>query len=99
MKKRLTNNPNGRPKGTPNKITGELRVRISEFLEKNFETIETDFEKLEPKERAQLYVKLIEYVIPKMRTFEETTLSQLYAMTPEQREQRIKELESILKNE
>jgi hypothetical protein len=31
-----------------------------------------------------------------MRTFEETTLSQLYAMTPEQREKRIKELENTL---
>ena len=96
MEKKKTNNPNGRPKGTPNKVTTELRVRISEFLEKNFETIETDFEKLEPRERAQLYIKLIEYVIPKMRTFEETTLSQLYQMTPEQREKRIKELEKTL---
>ena len=96
MEKKKTNNPNGRPKGTPNRVTTELRVKISEFLEKNFETIETDFEKLEPRERAQLYVKLIEYVIPKMRTFEETTLSQLYQMTPEQREKRIKELEKTL---
>ncbi len=94
--KKSTNNPNGRPKGTPNKVTNELRVRISNFLEKNFDKVEQDFDELDPYQRVQFYTKLIEYVIPKMRTFEETTLSQLYAMTPEQREKRIKELENTL---
>lgn len=65
MEKKKTNNPNGRPKGTPNRITGELRERIYDFLERKFEGIEFDFEKLEAKEKAQVFVKLLEYVIPK----------------------------------
>ena len=32
-----TNNPNGRPKGKPNKITNELRSMISDFLTNEWE--------------------------------------------------------------
>lgn len=94
--KKGTNNPNGRPKGVPNRVTGELRTRIANFLDAKFETVIEDFERLEAKERVVLFTKLIEYVLPKMRTIEDTTVSQLYEMTPEQREQRILELEKQL---
>jgi hypothetical protein len=89
----------GRNKGTPNKVTTELRVRISNFLDAKFDTILDEFNELEPKDKVNLYLKLIEYVIPKMRSFEETTLSQLLAMTPQQRAARIQELQKQLTDE
>jgi hypothetical protein len=89
----------GRTTGTLNKIPNELRVRISNFLDSKFDTIEQEFEELEGKDKVNTYLKLIEYVIPKMRSFEETTLSQLLAMTPEQRTARIQELQKQIQDE
>lgn len=89
----------GRTTGTPNKVTSELRTRIQDFINDNFKYIESDFEKLDPRDRANLIIKLMEYVLPKQRQIEDTTLGQLFAMTPEQREQRIKELQNNLGNE
>lgn len=72
--KKNTNNPNGRPKGTPNKITGELRTRIKDFLDDNFETVTDEFKKLDGEKKIQFYLKLIEYVLPKNRAIEEKTV-------------------------
>lgn len=62
-----TNNPAGRPKGTPNKITGELRISIKMFLEKKWPKIEANFNKLEPYQQVQFFEKLMPYVVPRLR--------------------------------
>ncbi|HEY5591827.1 MAG TPA: DUF5681 domain-containing protein [Paludibacter sp.] len=59
-----TGNPNGRPKGQPNKATAELRERIKNFLDGNFESVQSDFQNLEPVQKLAFYEKLIKYVIP-----------------------------------
>jgi len=60
-----TNNPNGRPKGKPNKITSDLRAKINEFLNNQWEVVEEDFKALEPHQRLNFYEKLISYCLPK----------------------------------
>jgi hypothetical protein len=70
LKKGNTNNPNGRPKGVPNKVTGQLRETITAFLEKNFEVILADFKKMQPKDRTKLYTDLLQYGLPKLQTTE-----------------------------
>ena len=60
-----TNNPSGRPKGTPNKVTIDLRTRIADFLADRWDTIESDFDQLEPKDRLQFFEKLLQYSLPK----------------------------------
>ncbi|MDR2139382.1 MAG: DUF5681 domain-containing protein [Tannerella sp.] len=67
QKKGQTGNPNGRPKGTPNKVTTDLRQWVNMLIENNREQLEKDLEALEPKERWQLIEKLMQYVIPKKR--------------------------------
>ncbi|MDR2824358.1 MAG: DUF5681 domain-containing protein [Prevotellaceae bacterium] len=71
QKKGQTGNPNGRPKGTPNRVTTDLRQWVNTLIESNREQLEADLAKLEPKERWQLIEKLIQYVIPKKRDEEE----------------------------
>ncbi len=61
-------NPAGRPAGRPNKLTGDLRGKIADFLAENWEQIKKDFAKLEPKERVQLYDKLLQYCVPRLQT-------------------------------
>ena len=70
QKKGQTGNPNGRPKGTLNKQTAELRQIISEIVFDNTVTIKTDIKKLEPEKRLILFEKLLSYVLPKPQSAE-----------------------------
>lgn len=65
FKRGNSGNPNGRPTGSPNK-TKPLREQISAFVNGKWETIEQDFESLEPKDRIPLFLKLLSYSIPQL---------------------------------
>ena len=67
ISKRKTNNPNGRPKGTPNKITQDMRVWLSSVLDKNRHQMERDLKSLAPKERLLILEKLMQYVVRKQQ--------------------------------
>ena len=67
MKKGHTNNPKGRPKGKPNKITQDMRGWLTAIIAKNRKQMEKDLKKLEPKERLQILEKLMQYVVPKQQ--------------------------------
>ena len=62
----FTGNKNGRPKGKPNKVTQELRDRLKTLLSDSFETIVSDFEAMEPKDRVQAFERLLKYILPIM---------------------------------
>ena len=64
QKKGQTGNPNGRPKGTPNKVTAEMKEKIQLFVESNFETIQKDFDNVDAKDRLIIFERLLKYVIP-----------------------------------
>jgi hypothetical protein len=66
-------NPDGRPNGTNNKLTKQLRETINDFLETNFETVINDFEKLTPKERLKFYCELLQYGLPKLQAVQMET--------------------------
>ena len=55
----------GREKGTPNKITADLREMIKQLVEENIEQIREDLATLEPLERLKFLEKLMSYVVPK----------------------------------
>ena len=60
----------GRKKGTPNKVSSDLRTRIKSFLDNNFEQLEKDISKLQPTERVRFLIKLMEFVVPKQKSME-----------------------------
>lgn len=62
-----TNNPNGRPKGVPNKVTKSVRVFIGEVIDKNRRQMVKDLKALEPKDRLIILEKLMQYIIPKQQ--------------------------------
>jgi hypothetical protein len=58
----------GRVKGTPNKITLELRSWVALLIDNNRQQLEKDLKALDPKERWNIIEKLIQYTIPKMQS-------------------------------
>ncbi|MBL7914573.1 MAG: hypothetical protein JNL49_05955 [Bacteroidia bacterium] len=83
FKKGESGNPTGKPPGAKNKIGIQLRETISNFLIDNFDTIQKDFKKLNPKDRAKIYCDLLQYGLPRLQAvsnefqFEQLTDEQL----------------------
>lgn len=55
----------GRKKGTPNKVTNDIREWVEAILSKNKRQIERDFSLVDPDSRLRFVEKLIAYVVPK----------------------------------
>lgn len=70
MAKGKTNNPNGRPRGKPNKVTTEMKTWIQQLIDGNRKQLEDDLQMLEPKDRWQIIERLMQYTIPKMQSVE-----------------------------
>lgn len=66
MDKGQTNNPNGRPKGTPNKVTSSVRNFLMEVLNGNRDQFLNDLQTLKPVERIDVILKLLPYILPKV---------------------------------
>lgn len=82
MEKGKTNNPKGRPKGKPNKITADVRQWLAELIDGNRAQVKKDLKKLSPKDRLKIIEKFMQYVVPKQQA---TTLEIDYSkMTEEQ---------------
>jgi hypothetical protein len=60
----------GRTKGTPNKMTIEIREKFQTLLTDNLEQMQSDLDALEPKERLKTLLELANYVLPKLRTID-----------------------------
>lgn len=93
----------GRPKGSTNKATSLLREQVGRLLADNYETVAQDLKKLDPKSRADLWLRMLEFALPKLTRTEisepPTDLEQLMRLTPEQRQQRIIELKQKIQSE
>jgi len=63
-------NRNGRPKGTPNKTTTEIKERFQLLLENNIDRLQSDFDKLQPNERIRYFLDLASFVVPKQKAIE-----------------------------
>lgn len=66
----LRNKTGGRIKGTPNKVTKDIRKTYQLLIEKSLDRLESDLMNLTPKERIDVLIKLSEYVIPKLTKVE-----------------------------
>ena len=68
FQKNKVSNPAGRKKGTPNKSTDELRNVFTSFLTINLETMQSDFDKLDPKDRLSFIERIAKMVLPALPT-------------------------------
>ncbi len=56
----------GRKKGTPNKLTKQIRSIFEELLNNNIAKIQSDLDEMKPVERMNAIFKLAEFVLPKL---------------------------------
>ena len=56
----------GRQKGTPNRLTKELRTILKDVLYNELENIEELLDSLETKERLDMLIKLMPFALPKV---------------------------------
>ena len=62
----------GREAGTPNKSTDELRITIQSFIENNIESMQSNFDQLEAKDKLLFIEKMLNYSLPKLKQVELT---------------------------
>ena len=62
----------GREKGTPNKLTKELRAVLKDVLYDEIEKLPHRLDELEAKDRLELLVKLMPFVFPKVQSVSPT---------------------------
>ena len=67
-KGRFAEGNEGRPKGSVNKSSNEIRETFQLLLENNIEKIQEDLNELEPKDRIKLLLDLSNFIIPKMKS-------------------------------
>jgi len=71
FKKGKSGNPEGRPQGAPNKITGELRELLKTTLEGELNQVKNYFDSIDdPEKKLELLSRFLPYVVPKLNAIE-----------------------------
>lgn len=55
----------GRKKGTPNKVSTDVRQVLRELVQSEINTLQDAFNDLTPDKRVEYLIKLLAYVVPK----------------------------------
>ena len=63
----------GRQKGTPNRITKELRSLLKDVMYDEIGALQERLDTLNPRERVGLLIKIMPYALPKVTSVSHTT--------------------------
>lgn len=55
----------GRKAGTPNKVSGEARLKLKDLFDENFDQIREDLQVVGPKIRLQWWSKVLPLIVPR----------------------------------
>ena len=67
FKKGKSGNPNGRPVGAIDKDKRKIREIIGNALDDNADRFQEEFERLKGEEFLNFYIKLLEFILPKLQ--------------------------------
>jgi hypothetical protein len=77
----------GRKKGARNKTPEQIRKVIQSFIDRNFDSLQAEFNKLDAEKKLFFIEKLLKHVLPK-------PLNELERLTDEQLDELIKRLKN-----
>ena len=72
----------GRPKGSVNISTGQIREAIQLIVEDNIQQIERDLVALEPRDRVKFFIDLASFVLPRLKATEQTIIDAKEGVNP-----------------
>lgn len=67
FKKGQSGNPKGKPIGSKNRNTNQIRLVVQEIVNDNLENLKKDLISMPPKERAKLIIDLLAFTLPKLQ--------------------------------
>jgi hypothetical protein len=73
LKKGMTNNRFGRPQGSPNKVTKDIKQAFQQLVENNIDNLSLWLQRIaakEPDKAFRMIIDLSEYIIPKQARIE-----------------------------
>ena len=62
-------NRGGRPVGSKNNATTEIRKKYLELIENNFEQLESDLQTLKASERVKAIIELSKFILPTLKSY------------------------------
>lgn len=85
FKKGQSGNPSGRPLGTPNKVTTNIRDQLQLIVDEYFDSgkVVVDMNSMEPKDRLAFLSRILDYLIPRLRA-EDMNLNMNFEQWPEE---------------
>ena len=95
-------NPNGRPKGSQDKVSRQIREMFRDLLKSNIPKIKEDLRNMTPKERVDCLIKISNFILPKLQAVSITEYPEwmdLVKLTPLERRKEIKRLQTQLHEE
>lgn len=60
----------GRPKGSKNIATAEIREKFKELVESNLSQFQNDLDTLEPKERLTIIMQIAKFILPTLKAID-----------------------------
>ena len=60
----------GRPKGASNKSTETIKRNISMLLENNIDTVQSDLDEMQPRDRVNALLQFMKFVVPTQKAIE-----------------------------
>ena len=91
-----TGNKGGRPPGSQNKMSLELRQTITDFLMENVDEVRETWKDLKPQQKVMFWRDLLRYAVPVLQSTE--IISDFERMTDGELRQVIEELKTAQSN-
>lgn len=73
---------NGRPPGSTNIATAEIRESLNLLVQNNIDKLQNDIESLEPFQRLEIILKLSKFILPTLKSIDATPTTENDSFRP-----------------